>query len=126
MGAGRECSRPVWTVRERFQQTAISSLIHDPALDAFRAQLVEKFEEGKRKAEEELGLALSDIGALFAGEFSIAVVRPVGQALGGVLFMDIGDNEDVLQKLLAKVEEADEDERSVRAVAERRGRQGPP
>ncbi|WP_437230469.1 hypothetical protein SH661x_001984 [Planctomicrobium sp. SH661] len=101
----------VLAAHESFQKTGMSELIHDPALDDFRKQLIEKFEEGKQKAEEELGVTLSDLASLFAGELTLAVVRPVGQTLGGVFFMDIGENEEVLNKLIAKALEADEDEK---------------
>lgn len=101
----------VASAHESFQKTGMSQLINDPALEDFRKQLVDKFNDAEKKVQDELGLAISDITALFSGELTLAVVRPAGQSLGGVLFMDIGNHQDILDKLIAKAEEADEKER---------------
>lgn len=89
-----------------FQKTGMSQLIHDPELEKFRAHLVKKFNEAAKKAEDELGLSTSDLLSLFSGELSVAVVRPVGQPLGSVFFMDIGNHQATLDKIIAKIEEA--------------------
>jgi len=99
----------VVTAHESFQKTGISQLINDPALEKFRQQLVEKFNDVEKKTQDELGLSISDITSLFSGEVTLAVVRPVGQSLGGVLFVDIGGHQDILEKLIAKAEAADEE-----------------
>jgi len=101
---------------QNFKDTGISQLISDPALEAFRQQLIEKFQEVEEKAQDELGLSISDITSLFSGELTLAVLRPAGQTLGGVLFMDIGNHEDILKKLIAKAEAADENEKVEKEV----------
>lgn len=89
-----------------FQKTGMSQMIHDPELEKFRAHLVEKFNEAAKKAEDEIGLSTSDLISLFSGELSVAVVRPIGQPVGSVYFMDIGNNQATLDKIIAKIEEA--------------------
>lgn len=101
----------VISAHENFQDTGISQLINDPGLEDFRKQLLDKYEEMEKKAEDELGLPLSDVTSLFSGELTLAVVRPAGQPLGGVLFMDIGNHQDILDKLIAKAESASQDQK---------------
>ncbi|SFJ05884.1 hypothetical protein [Planctomicrobium piriforme] len=91
---------------EQFQKTSASALINDPSLEKFRAQLLERYAEFQKEAEDKLKLPLADLFALFSGEISMAVVRPVGQPLGWVAFMDIGEHEETLDALLLKAEEA--------------------
>src|SRR5690606_7815316 len=94
----------VQAARDSFHKTSIGQLSKDPSLEDFFAQLMEKVDEFQEKAEESLGLSLSEVQGLFAGEVTVAVVRPVGQSPGGVVFVDIGDQERVFRKLIAKFE----------------------
>jgi len=102
----------VVAAHEKFKETRISQLINDPQLEKFRQQLVDKYNDAEKKVQEEVGIPISDITALFSGELTLAVVRPAGQSLGGVLFMDIGNHQDILDKLIAKAEEADEEKKA--------------
>lgn len=94
---------------EQVQDTSFSALVHDPALEDFRSQLIEKFEEFQEQAAEKLPIPLSDLAALFSGEVTGAVLRPVGQAPGAALFVDIGGHRDILDQIFAKAEESIEE-----------------
>ena len=93
---------------EAFKNTSYGQLINGPELEEFRVQLIEKFEaeasDGIQKIEEELGMPLSDLVALFAGDASFAVLRPIGAPLGVVAMMEYGDHDDILGKLLSRLE----------------------
>ncbi len=89
----------------KMKDTSMGAMINDPAFDDFRVQLMDKFQEMSAKTEEELGFPLSDLEALLAGEMSISVVRPIGQSLGLVSTLFIGDHKDVLDQLLVKIDE---------------------
>lgn len=89
---------------EQFRQTSFGQLISDPELEDLRGLLIEKFEEFSKQAEEKIEMPLSDLAALFSGELSFALVRPLGQSLGYVMFMDVGDHRDILDRVLAKID----------------------
>jgi hypothetical protein len=96
---------------DQIQNTSFAELTRDEAMQEFRQQLVDKFEDFKEEAEGKLEFSLSDIASLLEGEFSIAVVRPVGQAPGAVAIIEIGDHEDLLDKMLLKAEESFDEEK---------------
>lgn len=92
------------TSYEAFKNTSYGQLINGPELEEFRVQLLEKFHEevGEKiaKAETDLGLPISDVVSLMAGDASLAIVRPIGQPLGMVAFWEFGDHRDILDQLL--------------------------
>lgn len=93
---------------EAFQNTSYGQLINGPELEAFRVQLLENFEQqaasGLEDVEAEFGMTLSDFTSLFAGDATFAIVRPIGQPLGGVLMLEIGDHVDLIEQLISKIE----------------------
>lgn len=93
---------------EAFKNTSYGQLINGPELEEFRLQLIEKFEEEAsdeiKKIEDELGMPLSDLAALFAGDASFAVLRPIGAPLGVVAMMEYGDHDDILGDILGRLE----------------------
>lgn len=93
---------------EAFKNTSYGQLINSPELEEFRLQLLEKFEtesqEHITKVEDELGMPLSDLAAIVAGDASFAILRPIGQPLAAVAFLEIGDHRDIVDNLLALVE----------------------
>lgn len=90
---------------EAFKNTSYGQLINSPELEAFRLQLLEKFEEESQehieKIEEELGMPLSDLAAVVAGDATFAILRPIGQPLSAVVFFEIGDHRDIVDNLLS-------------------------
>lgn len=88
---------------DQFQQTPYGQLIYGPEMAAFREHLLEKLHEkageDAAKAEEELGMPLSDLGALIDGDGTLAVIRPAGGALALVAFLDTGDHADITDAL---------------------------
>jgi hypothetical protein len=91
---------------DQIQDTSFAELVHDEAMQEFRQQLINKFEDFKNEAEGKLEFSFSDITSLLEGEFSIAVVRPVGQTPGALAIIEIGDHEDLLDQMLLKAEES--------------------
>lgn len=91
-------------MQERFAETSLGQMVNDPALAALRAEVMKKFNEASEQAEAELGMPLSDLFSIPTGEASIALVQPPGQQLGVLVFLNVGDHEEPLQKLLAKAQ----------------------
>ncbi|MCA9078918.1 MAG: hypothetical protein KDA58_00105 [Planctomycetaceae bacterium] len=88
----------------RSQDTALGQMLHDEGFDDFKAELLSKMDEGLKKAETELGMPVSDLGSLLSGELSVAVVRPLGQSLGVIVAVDIGDHRDIFDQLVEKID----------------------
>ncbi len=99
---------------EAFKNTSYGQLINSPELEEFRVQLLEKFQEeaseGLEKIESELGMPLSDLAALLAGDATISIVRPIGQPLGAVVFLEYGDHQDIVDRLIELSDQAISDE----------------
>ncbi|MCA9029405.1 MAG: hypothetical protein KDA66_01275 [Planctomycetaceae bacterium] len=91
-------------LQARLQDTAYGGLLNDPEMQEFRDEFMQKFDEMSKKAEEEIGMPLSDLTALLSGEATLAVVRPIGQMPGVVAMLDCGDHDDIVKSLLEKVD----------------------
>lgn len=91
-------------MQERFAETGFGQMVNDPAMAAVRAEVMKKFNELSEQAEGELGMPLSDLFAIPTGEAAFAMVQPPGQKLGITVFLNVGDHEEQLQKLLDKAE----------------------
>ena len=95
---------------ENFAESSFGQMVNDPAMADVRAEVMKRFEEESKKAQEEIGMPLSDLLAIPTGEVALAVLQPPGQKLGGILFLDVGEHQDLLDKLLAKAEAAIEEQ----------------
>lgn len=95
---------------EAFRNTSYGQLINSPELEAFRLQLLEKFDEEAsdeiEKIEAELGMPLTDLVALAAGDATLAIVRPIGQPLGMVTLLEYGDHQDIVDRLITLADKA--------------------
>jgi len=95
--------------QERFADTNFGRMVNDAAMADVRAEVMKKFEEASQDAEDEIGMPLSDLMAIPTGEAAFAVVQPPGEKLGLIVFLDVGDHEDLLDKLLDKAEQGIEE-----------------
>ncbi|MEZ6064609.1 MAG: hypothetical protein R3B90_02625 [Planctomycetaceae bacterium] len=89
---------------ERFSETGMGQMVHDPALADLRAEVMRKFEEASAEAEEEIGMPLSDVLTIPSGQVAFAMLQPPGQQLGVVMLMEVGDGQARLDELLEKAE----------------------
>ncbi len=95
----------VTELQNKWSDTSLGQLAHDPAMADLNAFLMEKFEEVSREVEDELGMPLSDVFAVPTGEVALALLQPPGQQIGGLLFVDTGEHVDLLETLLDKFDE---------------------
>ncbi len=90
------------TTYEKFQKTGAGKLLRDPSLDKFRDQIIKLYDDFRAEAEEKSGVKFSDVASVFNGEFSVAVVRPVGQPLGWAAFLEYGDKKSAIDAILKR------------------------
>jgi hypothetical protein len=90
--------------KERMGESSLGALIHDPSMNDVRAEVMKKFEEASKEAEEEIGMPLSDLLSIPSGAAAFALVQPAGGKLGGVVILDAGDHVEQLNALLKKGE----------------------
>lgn len=93
-------------LRERLPKTSLGKLYQDESMAKLRDEVQKNFDKASEEANKELGFPLSDLLDLPAGEASFAIVQPAGRDLAGVALMDIGDNQETLDKALGKLDEA--------------------
>jgi hypothetical protein len=94
---------------EKFAETGFGQMVNDPAMADVREELMKKFNEASDKFEANIGVPLSDLLAIPSGEAAFAVLQPPGQKLGLMLMLDIGDHQELLDKLLDKAKAEIED-----------------
>jgi hypothetical protein len=93
-------------LKERLPKTGFGKVYQDDSMDKIRAKIEEAFEKGSEEAGKELGFPLSDLLNLPEGEVSLSLIQPAGRTLAGVVIMEIGDQEETLDKALEKLDEA--------------------
>jgi hypothetical protein len=105
----------------QFRETSFGQMLQDPELEEIRSQLVGMAGPLVQDFEDRVGMPLSDLAALFSGEVTLAAVRPVGQSLGYVTFLDIGEHRDILDRMLANVDDRLEDRSATKTTETRNG-----
>jgi Protein of unknown function (DUF3352) len=93
-------------LKERVPKTGFGKLYADESMDKVRAKIEEAFHKGAEEAGQELGFPLSDLLNLPTGEVTLAILQPAGRDLAGVVLMEIGEQQETLDKALAKLDEA--------------------
>jgi hypothetical protein len=95
--------------RRQFAESPYGQLIDDPALADFRAELVEAFQkvasEPLAQMEAELGMSASDLLDIPSGEVSMSIAG-VGNHMGLVMHVDVGDSVSQVESLLEQAEQA--------------------
>ncbi len=93
-------------LKERLPKTGFGKMYADESMDKVRATIEEYFNKESEDASKELGFPLSDLLNLPEGEVTLAILQPAGRDLAGVVLMEIGEQQETLDKALAKLDEA--------------------
>ena len=108
-------------LKKRWNESAIAEIREDRALADFREDVEALLEEASRRIKEQVGLTLEEILEIPSGEFAFAVSQLSGQKFGAVGFLDFGDSEDEVDRLLDQVAQALERRDAERRVEEFEG-----
>lgn len=93
-------------LKERLPKTGFGQMYQDESMAKIRAQVEKGFEKASEEAGKDLGFPLSDLLNLPTGEASFALLLPAGRDLSGVAIMEIDEQQETLDKALAKLDEA--------------------
>ena len=96
----------VTDLKERLPKTGFGKMYNDDSMAKIRTQFDKKFQEASEAAGKDLGFPLSDLLNLPTGEASFALLQPAGRPLAAVALMEIGEQQETLDKALAKLDEA--------------------
>ena len=101
--------KSVKDAKRQFEESPFGEFINDPVLDAFRAELENAFsgQVGKALAEVEtqLGMPVDELLRIPSGEVSVSIAG-VGNHIGLVIHVDIGDSVSQVESLLDLAEQA--------------------
>jgi len=104
--------RDVGDLKTQWAKTLFGQMYNDDALADFRSDVLKQFNEFSEKTQTELGIGLDDLLSIPHGEIAAAGVVLPGGRLSGVLFLDFGDRQEAVQKLIDKaVESLDENKK---------------
>ncbi len=98
--------RDVADFKVQWSKTLFGQMVYDDAVADFRADVVKHFTEVSEQVESQLGIGLSDLLSIPHGEIAAAGVVLPGGKLSGVLFLDFGDRQEAVQKLIDKASES--------------------
>lgn len=92
-------SVPVYV--EKFSKSGMGKMVENPDLSSFIDQLYGEANIAFGPVEEQLGLSLNDLLSLPQGEICAALVAPESGPMALVVFIDVGDQVDSFDTLLA-------------------------
>ncbi|MGE5194392.1 MAG: hypothetical protein ACM3U2_18035 [Deltaproteobacteria bacterium] len=110
--------RNVADFKTQWSKTLFGQLERDDALADFRAEVERQFADAAKTLEDNLGMSFSDLLAIPHGEIAAAAMLGQGGRISAVAFLDFGDREEAMQKLLAKAAEALENDGAKRSEEE--------
>lgn len=105
-------------LKSRWDKTTFSQIRNDPAFAEFVGQLEENYEKASREFEKETQMKLGDLLDVPTGEVSVALMKPPRGQMAMVGFVDFGKSEDMVDQLLAKLEDAMDEKNAERKVQE--------
>jgi hypothetical protein len=97
-------------LKARWKKTSLGKLGQEKELAEFWSEVEKQIDQLSDKIKEHVGVGLTDIVALPQGEVAVAVVQLPGEKLSLAVFLDGGDNDETVSKLLAKGAEAAEEQ----------------
>lgn len=107
----------VEAVKSTLKSSSFGQLWDDPALDEFKEEVMNAFENEMQEAmtqfEEASGMTVEEALELPSGEITLAISAAGNSAVGAVVFFDIGDNERKVQPLLDQAVAALSQERNL-------------
>lgn len=98
--------RNVADFKTQWPKTLLGQLERDESLKDFRNEIVKQLAESSQEIENQLGMTLSELVSIPQGEIAAALVAGAGGKFSAVLFMDVGDRSEAVQKLLTKAADA--------------------
>jgi hypothetical protein len=107
--------RNVADFKAQWSKTLFGQLERDEALADFRAEVERQFAEAAKTLEDRFDMTFSDLLAIPHGEIAAAAMLGQGGKISAVAFLDYGDREEAVQKLLAKAAEAFENDGAKRS-----------
>ncbi len=102
--------RNVSDFKTEWSKTLFAQLERDEALAEFRADVEKQLAEASQQLEDQIGLSLGELLSIPHGEIAAAAVMGQGGKIAVVLFLDFGDREEAVQKLLSKAADSFENE----------------
>jgi hypothetical protein len=102
--------RNITDFKAQWARSLFGQLERDEALVEFRAEIEKQFAESSRQLEDQLGLSLAELLSIPHGEISAAAVVGQGGKISAVVFLDFGEREEAIQKLLVKASDAFEND----------------
>jgi hypothetical protein len=110
--------RNISDFKTQWAKTVFGQLERDEVLADFRGEIEKQFAEASRQLEELVGLSLADLLSIPHGEIAAAAMLGPAGKISGVLFLEFGEREEAVQKLLAKAAEAFENDGARRSEEE--------
>lgn len=108
----------VQELKARWDKTSFGRIAADPAFEDFNNELQELMEKATREFEQQTEMKLPDLLDVPTGEVSFAVTKPPQGQVAVTGFVDFGKSEDVVDQLLARLEDAMDDQNADRKVQE--------
>ncbi len=102
--------RNVSDFKAQWSKTLFGQLERDDSLADFRSDVEKQLAEASQSLEDRMGLSLDDLLSIPHGEIAAAAINGPGAKPAAVLFLDFGEHEEPLQKLLAKAAESAEND----------------
>jgi hypothetical protein len=93
-------------LKERLGSSLLGEMMKDTELKPFLDAAQAKIKEASAKMKDESGISLQDLLNLPQGEITFAVMELPPRKLAMVLLLDYGDSEELVDKLLDKLENA--------------------
>lgn len=103
-------------LKDRFMESNFGQMLQDDALDDFRAQFADTWQQASDEVQEEIGLSIAELTALLHGDATLAVVQPPGRSLGGVVMLEFGEHRDTLDTILEKARQGAKKDGATRTV----------
>ncbi|MBI5760787.1 MAG: hypothetical protein HZA46_19885 [Planctomycetales bacterium] len=113
--------RNVPELKADWKKTALGQLSQEKELAEFWQEVEKQLDNVSGIIQSKIGVGLNDILALPQGEVAVAVVQLPGKKLSVAVFLDAGENEQTVTKLLAKGTEAAEEHGVKRSTEEFEG-----
>lgn len=105
-------------LNQKWAKTTGGQLFQEPQLKPFLDDLTKKCEEISKSVEDEIGVTVNELLALPQGEFTAALLEKPERQLALVLMLEYGDNQETVDKLLKKMDEALEKSEAEHSVEE--------
>ncbi len=116
--------RNISELQTAWGKTQLGQLAADKDLAPFLKQFEAPWAKLTEEFDKEVGIPLTDILTVPRGEFAVALLHAPGKPLGVAGFMDFGDKQEIVDKLLEKMHKAlTDDDKAKRSEEEIEGTQ---